>query len=213
MYNLFSKNISIPKPEDCLVGRTEPIILNGTHYVTGKSLIPPYPENTEQIIMGMGCFWGAERIFWDIPGVYTTLVGYSGGTTPNPNYEEVCSGMTGHNEVVKVIFFPDLCDLETLLVQFWENHDPTQFMRQGNDIGSQYRSAIYTTINSQIKIVSDSLEHYQNRLDISGFNIIKTEISEAKNFYFAEEYHQQYLAKIPNGYCNHGFCQATYNDK
>ena len=213
MYNLFSKNISIPNPEDCLEGRSEPIILNGTHYVTGKSIIPPYPENTEQIIMGMGCFWGAERIFWDIPGVYTTLVGYSGGITPNPNYEEVCSGMTGHNEVVKVIFFPDLCDLETLLVQFWENHDPTQFMRQGNDIGSQYRSAIYTTINSQIKIVSDSLEHYQNRLHISGFNTIKTEISEAKNFYFAEEYHQQYLAKIPNGYCNHGFCQATYNDK
>ena len=167
----------------------------------------------QKAIIACGCFWGAERIFWDIPGVYTTLVGYSGGTTPNPNYEEVCSGMTGHNEVVKVIFFPDLCDLETLLVQFWENHDPTQFMRQGNDIGSQYRSAIYTTINSQIKIVSDSLEHYQNRLDISGFNTIKTEISEAKNFYFAEEYHQQYLAKIPNGYCNHGFCQATYNDK
>ena len=213
MYNLFSKNISIPKPEDCLVGRSEPIILNGTHYVTGKSIIPPYPENTVQIIMGMGCFWGAERIFWDIPGVYTTLVGYSGGTTPNPNYEEVCSGMTGHNEVVKVIFFPDLCYLETLLVQFWENHDPTQFMGQGNDIGSQYRSAIYTTNNSQIKIVSDSLEHYQNRLDILGFNTIRTEISEAKNFYFAEEYHQQYLAKIPDGYCNHGFCQTTYNDR
>lgn len=213
MYNLFSKNISIPKPEDCLVGRSEPIILNGTHYVTGKSIIPPYPENTEQIIMGMGCFWGAERIFWDIPGVYTTLVGYSGGTTPNPNYEEVCSGMTGHNEVVKVIFFPDLCDLETLLVQFWENHDPTQFMGQGNDIGSQYRSAIYTTNNSQIKIVNDSLEHYQNRLNILGFNTIRTEISESKKFYFAEEYHQQYLAKIPNGYCNHGFCQTTYNDR
>jgi peptide-methionine (S)-S-oxide reductase len=158
----------------------------------------------------MGCFWDAERIFWQIPGVLTTAVGYSGGYTKNPTYEEVCTGRTGHNEVALVVFDPSEVDYETLLKAFWENHDPTQGMRQGNDVGTQYRSGIYVTSDEQRDVAKRSLDRYQADLTANGFGTITTEIDDAGQFYYAEEYHQQYLAKNPNGYCNHGFCQVSY---
>jgi peptide-methionine (S)-S-oxide reductase len=174
-------------------------------------MLPPFPEGSEAIIFGMGCFWGAERYFWKIPGVLTTAVGYSGGSTPNPTYEETCTGRTGHTEAVLVVYDPDQVDVDVLLKDFWENHDPTTLNRQGNDIGTQYRSAIYTTTDDQMKAVTESRDRYQKALSDAGYGEITTEIADAGPFYYAEEYHQQYLAKNPNGYCNHGFCQAAYD--
>jgi peptide-methionine (S)-S-oxide reductase len=164
----------------------------------------------ETIIFGMGCFWGAERLFWQVPGVYTTAAGYSGGTTPNPTYPETCTSMTGHTEAVIVVFDPDEVDLQALFKVFWENHDPTQYMGQGNDVGSQYRTAIYGTDDAQLEAARESLASYQSKLNDTGYGEITTEIAPAGEFYYAEEVHQQYLAKIPNGYCNHGFCQVSY---
>lgn len=198
-------------PEDALPGRTTPVQISGKHFVNGSSMFPPFPEGTETIIFGMGCFWGAERIFWQLPGVYTTAAGYSGGTTPNPTYAETCTSRTGHTEAVLVVFDPSQVSLETLFKEFWENHDPTQHMGQGNDLGTQYRTAIYATTDAQVAAAKSSLETYQSKLSASGFGEITTEIAPAGEFYYAEEEHQQYLAKNPWGYCNHGFCQVAYS--
>lgn len=164
----------------------------------------------DTLVIGMGCFWGAERIFWEMEGVYTTAAGYAGGTTPNPTYEETCTTMTGHTEAVLIVFDPKVVTVEQLLAPFWENHDPTQFMGQGNDIGSQYRSAIYTNSAEQMETAVASRDAYQAKLTAGGFGEITTEIAPAGEFYYAEDYHQQYLAKNPGGYCNHGFCQVAY---
>ena len=174
------------------------------HYVNGHTLVPPFPAHLEQAVFGMGCFWGVERIFWQLDGVYTTAVGYAGGLTPNPTYEEVCSGMTGHNEVVMVVFDPSVVSYASLLQTFWEGHNPTQGMRQGNDLGTQYRSGIYTFDDEQAKLAQASGENFQDSLDAAGFGDITTEILPVPTFYYAEEYHQQYLAKNPNGYCGLG---------
>ena len=200
----------IPAPEDCLPGRASPIAASSEHYVNGKSLTPPFPKTVQTLIFAMGCFWGAERLFWQIPGVYVTAAGYSGGTTPNPTYMETCTGMTGHAEAVIVVFDPKIVDIDYLFKVFWENHDPTQYMGQGNDIGSQYRSAIFVNDSNQEKSAVSSLTSYQSQLDIQGFGKIQTEIRYAGSFYYAEEEHQQYLEKNPWGYCNHGFCQVEY---
>ena len=175
-----------------------------THFVNGARLEPPFPAQTEQVILGMGCFWGAERTFWELPGVYTTAVGYSGGVTPNPTYQEVCSGMTGHNEVVLVVFEPAGVSFAELLDVFWESHDPTQGMRQGNDVGTQYRSGIYYTSEDQERLAETSRDRYERALADAGYEPVSTEIEAAGPFYYAEEYHQQYLAKNPGGYCGLG---------
>lgn len=201
-----------PAPEDCLPGRSEPLPAPGPHLSNGTTITPPYPDGLDTLVVGMGCFWGAERLFWQIPGVHTTAVGYAGGTTPNPTYEETCTGMTGHTEAVQVVFDPEKVDLEDLLAVFWENHDPTQYMGQGNDTGSQYRSAILFNSEEQRRIAEASRDAYQARLSAAGYGEITTEIAPAGPFYFAEDLHQQYLIKVPNGYCNHGFCQVTYKD-
>jgi peptide-methionine (S)-S-oxide reductase len=180
------------------------------HYVHGTSLYPPFLDGTEQAIFGMGCFWGAERIFWQIPGVSTTAVGYTGGYTPNPTYEEVCTGRTGHTEAALVVYDPAQVAYERLLKEFWEQHDPTQEMGQGNDHGTQYRTAIFTFSDEQLGIAKRSRDHYQALLDERGHGVITTEIVPASEFFYAESYHQQYLAKNPGGYCNHGFCQVAY---
>jgi len=198
-------------PEQALPGRTEPMRISGIHHVNGSSMVPPFPEGSETLLVGMGCFWGAERFFWQIPGVVTTAAGYAGGITPNPTYEETCTGRTGHTEAVLIVYRPEEVDIDTLLKVFWENHDPTTPNRQGNDIGTQYRSAIYTTTDEQHEAALASRERYQKSLDDAGFGTISTEIKPADTFYYAEEYHQQYLAKNPNGYCNHGFCQVAYD--
>jgi peptide-methionine (S)-S-oxide reductase len=200
----FSKKSKIPSPEEALPGRTTPMSVPSAHYVNGNPLAPPYPDGMEQAAFGLGCFWGAERKFWQTPGVFTTAVGYAGGSTPNPTYEEVCSGLTGHTEVVLVVFDPKNVSYDTLLKVFWENHDPTQGMRQGNDVGTQYRSAIYTSTDDQRRMADASREVYQRALDSKGFGAITTEIAPAPPFYFAESYHQQYLAKNPGGYCGIG---------
>jgi peptide-methionine (S)-S-oxide reductase len=179
--------------------------------VNGKPIVPPFPANMQTMIIGMGCFWGAERFFWELPGVYTTAAGYSGGTTPNPTYEETCTSMSGHTEAVLIVFDPELVDLEDIFKVFWENHDPIQYMGQGNDVGSQYRSAIYGMNEAQLKVAEQSRESYQEKLTAMGLGEITTEIAPAGEFYYAEEQHQQYLAKNPNGYCNHGFCQVAYS--
>jgi peptide-methionine (S)-S-oxide reductase len=197
--------------EDALSGRDTPIKISGKHFVTGTSMLPPFSTQMETIIFGMGCFWGAERIFWEVPGVFTTAAGYSGGTTPNPTYPETCTSRTGHTEAVIVVFDPAEVDLDTLFKVFWENHDPTQHMGQGNDHGSQYRTAIYGTNETQVVAAQASVEKYQSELTSSGFGKITTELAEAGEFYYAEEEHQQYLAKNPYGYCNHGFCQVAYS--
>ncbi len=202
--------LEVPAPEDTLPGRPDPIPVPDAHYVNGNPLVGPFPEGTDTLIVGMGCFWGAERFYWQQPGVYTTAVGYSGGTTPNPTYQETCTGMTGHTEAVLVVFFPEQVSLETLFKIFWENHDPTQHMGQGNDIGTQYRSAIYANSPQQLEAAQKSREVYQRQLADAGFSGITTEIAMAGPFYYAEDYHQQYLAKNPGGYCNHGFCQVGY---
>jgi peptide-methionine (S)-S-oxide reductase len=197
--------------EDALPGRDTPVKISGKHFVNGTSMMPPFPEQMETMIIGMGCFWGAERLFWEVDGVYTTAAGYSGGTTPNPTYPETCTSRTGHTEAVLIVFDPNEVELETLFKVFWENHDPTQYMGQGNDQGSQYRTAIYGTNEAQIAAAKVSLANYQEMLGASGFGEITTEIAEAGDFYYAEEEHQQYLAKNPYGYCNHGFCQVAYS--
>lgn len=188
-------------PAQALPGRATAVTISGVHAVNGQSMLPPWPPGHEQIVFGMGCFWGAERLYWQLPGVFVTAVGYAGGVTPNPSYEETCSGRTGHAEVVSVVFDPARVDLETLLSVFWEAHDPTQGMRQGNDIGSQYRSAIYTTSDTQLAAARRSREVYQYSLAQAGRGRITTEIAPLETFYLAEEYHQQYLHKNPGGYC------------
>jgi peptide-methionine (S)-S-oxide reductase len=198
-------------PEDALPGRSTPLQITGKHLVNGTSMLPPFPARMETIIFGMGCFWGAERLFWEASGVFTTAAGYSGGTTPNPTYAETCTSRTGHTEAVLVVFDPAETNLEALFKIFWENHDPTQYMGQGNDMGTQYRTAIYGTTEAHIEAARKSLESYQAKLTGSGFGEITTEIAEAGEFYYAEEEHQQYLAKNPWGYCNHGFCQVEYS--
>jgi peptide-methionine (S)-S-oxide reductase len=194
----------MPTPEQALPGRTESIPVPDAHFVNGHELVPPFPNGLEQAIFGMGCFWGAERKFWEAPGVYSTAVGYAGGYTANPTYREVCSGMTGHTEVVLVVFDPSVTSYDAMLKIFWENHDPTQGMRQGNDTGTQYRSAIYATSPAQLAAAEASRRAYQDRLTASGFGRITTEILDAPPFYYAEDYHQQYLAKNPHGYCGIG---------
>ena len=195
---------NMPSPEDALPGRDTPIAVPERHFVLGTPLEPPFPEDTERAVFGMGCFWGAERIFWQTPGVYSTAVGYAGGYTPNPTYEEVCSGRTGHTEAVLVVFDPKAISYEQLLKVFWEGHDPTQGMRQGNDVGSQYRSALYWTTPAQQEAALASKARYAMALAQSGYPMITTELAEAGEFYYAETYHQQYLARNPRGYCGIG---------
>ena len=195
---------SLPTPEDALQGRTHEIPVPTRHHVLGTPLKPPFPDHHEQLVFGMGCFWGAERIFWQTPGVYTTAVGYAGGITPNPTYEETCSGRTGHTEVVLVVFDPSVVSREEILRLFWEGHDPTQGMRQGNDVGTQYRSAVYATSPEQLATVERTRDAYAAKLKGAGYGDITTEVAEAETFYYAEDYHQQYLAKNPNGYCGIG---------
>lgn len=208
---LFRRNPAPPPaPEDCLPGRDTPIPVPAAHFVNGNPLVGPWPEGMETLVVGMGCFWGAERFFWQMEGVHTTAAGYAGGTTPNPTYEETCTSMTGHTEAVLIVFDPKVVSMDELLAVFWENHDPVQYMGQGNDVGSQYRSAIYTTGQEQLNAALASRDKYQAKLTGAGFGEITTEIAPAGTFYYAEEYHQQYLAKNPGGYCNHGFCQVAY---
>lgn len=184
-----------------LKGRTEPLRVSGVHTITGHTLVPPFADGLQQAVFGLGCFWGAERVFWRQAGVVSTAVGYAGGFTPNPTYDEVCSGLTGHTEVVLVIFDPQLLSYEQLLAVFWASHDPTQGMRQGNDRGTQYRSAVYTLGDEQAQAASHSCEQAQQRLTVAGLGNITSEITALTDFYYAEEYHQQYLDKNPNGYC------------
>jgi len=198
------KKQQLPAPHEALPGRAEKMPVPEKHFVNGHALAPPYPDGLELALFGLGCFWGAEKGFWQLPGVYSTAVGYAGGYTPNPKYEEVCSGRTGHNEVVRVVFDPKQVSYTQLLKAFWEAHDPTQGMRQGNDVGTQYRSGIYTYNEAQKQAARASLERYQKELAQAGFPPVTTEILDAPEFYFAEEYHQQYLAKNPRGYCGHG---------
>src|SRR3954453_20877220 len=199
-----SYNLRVPEAFDALPGRDEKMVVPARHDVLGTPLEPPFPEGFERLVVGLGCFWGAERVFWKAPGVYTTAVGYAGGHTPNPTYEEACSGRTGHTEVVLVVFDPNKVSYEKLLKTFWESHNPTQGMRQGNDVGTQYRSAIYTYSDAQKKAADQSKALYQKALAAKGLGTITTEIAPAGEFYFAEDYHQQYLAKNPAGYCGLG---------
>ncbi|MCC5949096.1 MAG: peptide-methionine (S)-S-oxide reductase MsrA [Nitriliruptoraceae bacterium] len=196
--------------DEALPGRSTPLETASTHHVKGTSLTPPWPDGHELLVVGMGCFWGAERIFWTLPGVHTTFVGYAGGHTPNPTYEEVCSGRTAHAEIAGVVFDPAVIDLDGLLGPFWENHDPTQVMRQGNDVGTQYRSIILVTDDEQAAAAEASRARYQTKLRENGFGQIATTIEPLGELYWAEGYHQQYLSKNPGGYCNHGFCQVGY---
>lgn len=198
-------------PEDALPGRDEAMPVAAENIVLGTPMVGPFPDGMEQIQLAMGCFWGAERFFWQLDGVYTTAVGYSGGYTPNPTYEETCTGKTGHTEAVLVVYDPAKIDLDVIFKAFWENHDPTTPNSQGNDVGTQYRSAIYTTSDEQRAAAEASMAAYQAKLDDSGFGKISTELADAGTFYYAEDYHQQYLQKNPGGYCNHGFCQVSYD--
>ena len=204
MFTLKRKSLSMPSPAEALPGRAEAIPTASNHFVNGAPLKGPYPQGSEMALFGLGCFWGAEKAFWGIPGVIVTAAGYAGGVTPNPTYEEVCSGRTGHNEAVLVAYDPAKVSYETLLATFWENHDPTQGMRQGNDVGTQYRSGIYVTSGVQAAAAEASREAYAQALSARGLGPITTEIAEAGPFYFAEDYHQQYLAKNPAGYCGLG---------
>src|SRR3712207_5889819 len=201
---LARKKLVLPTPEEALPGRAEEIPVPDTHFVLGTPLKPPFPEGTERLVVGMGCFWGAERVFWQVPGVYTTAVGYAGGVTPNPTYEEACSGMTGHTEAVLVVFDPEQISRDEVLRLFWENHDPTQGMRQGNDVGTQYRSAIYVESPEQRAAAERTREMFAARLRDAGYGEVTTELGEDVPFFYAEDYHQQYLAKNPNGYCGLG---------
>ncbi|TNF98493.1 MAG: peptide-methionine (S)-S-oxide reductase MsrA [Gammaproteobacteria bacterium] len=201
---MLKKKVQMPTPEEALRGRDDEMPVSGTHFVNGSPIKQPFPAHLETAMFGMGCFWGAERGFWQLPGVYSTAVGYAAGLTHNPTYEEVCSGLTGHNEVVLVIFDPSKIDYAVLVKHFWESHDPTQGMRQGNDIGTQYRSGVYYYNKNQQDIAINSKNNYQRNLSDSGYGAITTEILPAPEFYYAEEYHQQYLAKNPGGYCGLG---------
>jgi peptide-methionine (S)-S-oxide reductase len=207
------KSASIPSPQEALSGREQSMPVPQKHHVNGNPLKPPFPEGMEQTVFGLGCFWGAERKFWQQDGVYTTAAGYAAGHTPNPTYQEVCSGMTGHNEVVLVVYDPDKIGYEELLKVFWESHNPTQGMRQGNDRGTQYRSGIYTYTPEQKKLAEESLTAYQQELNQAGYDPITTEIVESPEFYYAEDYHQQYLSKVPNGYCGLGGVGVCYPAK
>jgi peptide-methionine (S)-S-oxide reductase len=200
---------AMPTTETALSGRDATMPVPDRHYVLDAPLRGPFPADTEQAIFGLGCFWGAERVFWQTPGVYTTAVGYAGGLTPNPTYEEVCSARTGHNEVVLVVYRPSEVSYDELLAAFWEAHDPTQGMRQGNDVGTQYRSGIYTTTDAQAAAAAASAARYQEALTAAGRGEITTEILPAPDFYYAEDYHQQYLAKNPSGYCGLGGTGVT----
>jgi peptide-methionine (S)-S-oxide reductase len=192
----------MPAATETLPGRSAPLMVPESHFVNGNRMVPPYPEGLELALFGMGCFWGAERLFWELPGVYSTAAGYAGGATPNPNYQEVCTGLTGHTEVARVVFDPKRVGYGELLRLFWESHDPTQGMRQGGDIGTQYRSAIYTTDDAQMNLALESKDAYQSALMAAGRSgRITTEVLSAPPFFFAEDYHQQYLAKNPGGYC------------
>lgn len=199
-----TRPLRLPTADEALPGRTQAIRVPERHHVNGKPMLPPYPAGTERVLFGLGCFWGAERKFWQAEGVYVTAAGYAGGSTANPTYEEVCSGMTGHTEAVQVVYDPRKTGFDALLAVYWEGHDPTQGFRQGNDVGTQYRSAIYTTTDSQLERARASKDLYQVELHRAGFGDITTEIAMAGAFFFAEDYHQQYLAKNPNGYCGIG---------
>ena len=204
MFSFKQKPMKVPTATEALPGRSTPIPTASTHWVNGNALKPPFPAGMETAIFGIGCFWGAERKFWQLPGVYSTAVGYAGGPTPNPTYQELCTGMTGHNEVVLVVFDPRKVSYEALLKTFWESHDPTQGMRQGNDVGTQYRSGIYVTSPEQRRVAEETRTLFQKGLKKAGYGEITTEILDAPPFYYAEDYHQQYLAKNPNGYCGLG---------
>ena len=201
---LFRNKTESVSAQNALPGRAIALTVAPRHFVNGASIVPPFPEGSAEAVFGLGCFWGAERLFWRLPGVLATAVGYAGGYTPNPTYEEVCSGRTGHTEVVRVIYDPRSIGYEDLLRVFWESHDPTQGMRQGNDIGTQYRSAVYTTSEGQLQQAEASRRQYQSRLSAAGFGGITTELRAAPEFFYAEDYHQQYLAKNPGGYCGIG---------
>ncbi|WP_411727666.1 peptide-methionine (S)-S-oxide reductase MsrA [Methyloglobulus sp.] len=204
-----NKKLILPDPNDALPGRDTAMSITNKHFVTGHPIAPPFPDDMELALFGLGCFWGAERKFWQYPNLFSTAVGYSGGFTPNPTYEEVCTGLTGHNEAVRVIYDPSLITYGELLTLFWQSHNPTQGMRQGNDTGTQYRSGIYTYSQEQWDEAVKSRGHYQQRLTGSGFDLITSEIIPAKEFYYAEDYHQQYLAKNPQGYCGLGGLGVT----
>jgi len=207
---LFRKKAVMPTQSEALPGRSAPLRVPETHFVNGHRTVPPFPAGMDEAVFALGCFWGAERLFWQLAGVYSTAVGYAGGLTPNPTYEEVCTGLTGHAEVVRVIYDPEKIDYEDLLKAFWESHDPTQGMRQGNDVGTQYRSAIYTLTPEQKRTAEESRRAYQARLTVAGKGQITTEILDAPQFYYAEDYHQQYLAKNPDGYCGIGGCGVPF---
>ncbi|HCD50603.1 MAG: peptide-methionine (S)-S-oxide reductase [SAR116 cluster bacterium MED-G04] len=207
---MLMKSISMPGRKEALPGRDEPVLEPMPHAVLGNPIVPPYPEGLERIVLGLGCFWGAERIFWQTRGVWTTSVGYAGGYTPNATYREVCSGGTGHTEVVEVVFNPDVISLDAILQLFWESHDPTQGMRQGNDVGTQYRSAIFTDNDDQLNAALASRDAYEAALVKAGRGAITTEIALAEDYYLAEDYHQQYLHKNPGGYCSIGGCGVSF---
>jgi peptide-methionine (S)-S-oxide reductase len=204
-----SKPATIPAPHEALPGRSTPTAFKNAHHVHGRPIAPPFPDGLEEAVFGLGCFWGAERVFWTLPGVYTTAVGYAGGHTPNPTYEEACSGRTGHTEAVKVVFDPKIVSYEALLKTFFEAHDPTQGMRQGNDRGTQYRSAIYAATPEQLAEAQTARAAYDTALRAKGFGAVTTEIAADRHFYYAEDYHQQYLSKNPNGYCGIGGTGVT----
>ncbi|MGC6522740.1 MAG: peptide-methionine (S)-S-oxide reductase MsrA [Candidatus Micropelagos thuwalensis] len=209
VFNLMRKKTELPSPDDALPGRDMPLNVSGKHFILDTPLVSPWPEGLEFAMFGMGCFWGAERKFWEGANVFSTQVGYAAGLTPNPTYEEVCSGLTGHNEVVRVVFASDTVSYEKLLQIFWENHDPTQGMAQGNDFGTQYRSGIYTFSEAQKKLALESKAQFGKKLQQAGYGPITTEIIDAPSFYYAEDYHQQYLGKNPNGYCGLGGTGVT----
>jgi peptide-methionine (S)-S-oxide reductase len=210
MFSMLMKSISMPGRKEALPGRDEPVLEPMPHAVLGNPIVPPYSEGLERIVLGLGCFWGAERIFWQTRGVWTTSVGYAGGYTPNATYREVCSGGTGHTEVVEVVFNPDVISLDAILQLFWESHDPTQGMRQGNDVGTQYRSAIFTDNDDQLNAALASRDAYEAALVKAGRGAITTEIALAEDYYLAEDYHQQYLHKNPGGYCSIGGCGVSF---
>jgi peptide-methionine (S)-S-oxide reductase len=204
------KKSVMPDEHEALPGRATPLSVPQTHFVNGHRIVPPFPANLREVVFGMGCFWGVERLFWQLPGVYSTAVGYAGGFTPNPTYEEVCTGETGQAEVVRVVYDPTKVRFEDLLKAFWESHDPTQGMRQGDDVGTQYRSTIYATDKAQRDAAELSRRAYQTRLTAAGHGTITTEIRDAPQFFYAEDYHQQYLAKNPSGYCGLGGCGVPF---
>jgi peptide-methionine (S)-S-oxide reductase len=209
LFGLFGKKLTLPTAEEALPGRSTTMPIPEQHYVNGHPLSPPFPAGMEQALFGLGCFWGAERRFWQQEGVYVTAAGYAGGLTPNPTYQEVCSGMTGHNEVVLVVYDPQKISYESLLKVFWESHNPTQGMQQGNDVGTQYRSGIYAYSQAQKELALTSKNLYQTALTQAGLGEITTEVLDAPIFYYAEDYHQQYLAKNPGGYCGLGGTRVT----